>query len=98
MNTITRSLCVGAALLLALTIQVHAQTTAFTYQGVLAENGAPFTGNAEIQATLWLAILHRDLRSPYAALAVQIVFSRERCCVPQTRPDRPERNWDRFAR
>ena len=30
-----------------------AQGTAFTYQGRLAENGSPFSGSAEFQATLW---------------------------------------------
>jgi len=32
-----------------------AQGTAFTYQGRLDSNGAPFNGNAEFQATLWTA-------------------------------------------
>jgi hypothetical protein len=30
-----------------------AQGTAFTYQGRLDDNGAPYTGNAEFQPTLW---------------------------------------------
>ena len=32
---------------------VKAQGTAFTYQGRLEQNGVPFTGNAELQPTLW---------------------------------------------
>ncbi len=41
------------AALLALALGVHAQSTTFTYQGRLTENGAPFNGSAEFQATLW---------------------------------------------
>ncbi len=34
-------------------VQAHAQGTAFTYQGRLATNGAPYTGFAEMQFTLF---------------------------------------------
>jgi len=34
---------------------VRAQGTSFTYQGVLNQNGAPYSGSAEIQFTLWNA-------------------------------------------
>ena len=43
---------------LALLAGVHrtaAQSTAFTYQGSLQENGVPFSGAAELQFTLWNA-------------------------------------------
>ncbi|HAV63355.1 MAG TPA: hypothetical protein DCY13_13440 [Verrucomicrobiales bacterium] len=39
--------------LLCLAPAARAQTTTFNYQGRLVENGAPFTGNAEFQFTLW---------------------------------------------
>lgn len=39
--------------LLAAASGVRAQGTAFTYQGFLTENGAPYTGSAELQPTLW---------------------------------------------
>ena len=34
-------------------LSTFAQGTAFTYQGRFTDNGAPYTGNAEFQATLW---------------------------------------------
>src|SRR5688572_6056859 len=46
------SLLVAIALL-ALTFYSPGQGTTFTYQGRLNDNGGPFTGNAEFQATLW---------------------------------------------
>jgi len=41
--------------LLAGVHQTAAQSTAFTYQGSLQENGVPFSGAAELQFTLWNA-------------------------------------------
>jgi hypothetical protein len=46
------------ALLVLATFSLHlstafAQGTAFTYQGRFAENGVPYTGEAEFRATLW---------------------------------------------
>lgn len=38
---------------IALVPELHAQGTAFTYQGRLTDNVAPYTGSAEFQATLW---------------------------------------------
>lgn len=32
---------------------LHAQGSAFTYQGVFTQNGAPFSGTVEMQFTLW---------------------------------------------
>ena len=40
---------------LAAALNLSAQSTAFTYQGRLTDNGAPYTGSAEVQATLWNA-------------------------------------------
>ncbi len=46
-----------AALLSAVvTAQLHAQGTAFTYQGALNENGVPYTGLAEMRFTLFNAV------------------------------------------
>ncbi len=42
--------------LLAGVIHAHAQSTAFTYQGRFNTNGAPYTGSAEFQFTLWDAL------------------------------------------
>ena len=39
--------------LLGLVSDLHAQGTAFTYQGRLESSGSPYTGDAEFQATLW---------------------------------------------
>jgi hypothetical protein len=44
---------VAALLLSCLVPAARAQTTTFTYQGYLTVNGAPFTGDAEFQPTLW---------------------------------------------
>ena len=40
-------------LLSAISFYAHAQGTAFTYQGRLNTNGAPYSGSAEFQFTLW---------------------------------------------
>jgi len=53
MNTPSRALL--CALLFA-GGAAQGQSTAFTYQGVLQQNGVPHTGNAEIQPTLWGAV------------------------------------------
>lgn len=45
-----------ALLSVAFTAELHAQSTTFSYQGHLAENGVPFTGSAEFQFTLWDAV------------------------------------------
>jgi hypothetical protein len=48
--------CIRFALLASLVLILHeaaAQSTAFTYQGVLAANGTPVNGPAEVQFTLW---------------------------------------------
>ncbi len=45
-----------AILLFSLASAVQAQTTAFTYQGRLEIGGAPYTGNAEFEPTLWTAV------------------------------------------
>jgi len=37
----------------ALTTNLHAQTTAFTYQGFFADNGEPFSAPVEFQFSLW---------------------------------------------
>ena len=39
--------------LFASAMMSHGQGTAFTYQGALNQNGAPYTGSAEMQFTLW---------------------------------------------
>src|SRR5205809_290289 len=46
-------LTVGIALLAGASFQAPAQGGAFTYQGVLSQNGAGFTGSAEFQPSLW---------------------------------------------
>ncbi len=51
-NTITRLLGVGAALLLAVTIQLRAQTSAFTYQGALSQNSQPANGTYDFMFRL----------------------------------------------
>jgi hypothetical protein len=47
---------VTVLVLLGALSQADAQGTAFTYQGRLDSGGAPFTGQAESQATLWNAL------------------------------------------
>ena len=42
-------------LLFSICVHVFAQGTAFTYQGRLDSGGAPYTGSAEFQPTLWVA-------------------------------------------
>ncbi len=53
MNTQTLAALAAALALMALNQAAHAQGTAFIYQGRLDSDGTPYTGNAEIQATLW---------------------------------------------
>jgi hypothetical protein len=48
--------CLFGVALLGTGLKAAAQGTAFTYQGRLTENDAPYTGNAEFQATLWDAL------------------------------------------
>ena len=50
----TTVLAAGLAFLVLFHLQpVFAQGTVLTYQGRLSQNGAPFTGIAEIAPTLW---------------------------------------------
>lgn len=49
----SQSIIAAALLGVLFTTGLHAQSTAFTYQGRFAENGEPFTGEAEFQFTLW---------------------------------------------
>ena len=50
----TTVLAAGLAFLVLFHLQpVFAQGTVLTYQGRLSQNGAPFTGFAEIAPTLW---------------------------------------------
>src|ERR1700761_6528430 len=46
-------LCAGILIFNFAVSTASAQGTAFTYQGRLNQNGAPYTGNAEFQASLW---------------------------------------------
>jgi hypothetical protein len=46
------SFVVAIALSVAATAS-QAQSTSFTYQGMLQQSGAPYTGSAELQPTLW---------------------------------------------
>ncbi len=48
-------LIIGMSLLSYSVASVNAQGTAFTYQGRLDQNGVPYSGSAEFQATLWNA-------------------------------------------
>jgi hypothetical protein len=52
MKTSMKILFVASSLLGAVG-HLHAQGTAFTYQGRLDNGGAPYSGSAEFQATLW---------------------------------------------
>jgi len=56
MKTKIISLITTLLVLLAGRPNGNAQGTAFTYQGRLDSGGAPFTGNAEFQPTLWSAM------------------------------------------
>jgi trimeric autotransporter adhesin len=52
MKTSIRTLLAALILLTGVT-HVHAQGSAFTYQGRLTDSGNVYTGNAEFQVTLW---------------------------------------------
>jgi len=54
-QNIKMKLIVTTLLSVAFNVALNAQSTAFTYQGRFAENGQPFTGQAEFQFTLWNA-------------------------------------------
>src|SRR5687767_3517862 len=49
----TVSVVLQITLIIIGAVLAHAQGTGFTYQVRLAENGSPYNGNAEFQATLW---------------------------------------------
>lgn len=44
----------------------------FTYQGVLKSGGAPFTGNADFQFTLWDQLVGGSISGTYTATAVSV--------------------------
>jgi hypothetical protein len=48
-----RILILAVLSLIVVTTSLHAQGTAFTYQGRLNTNSAPYSGSAEFQFTLW---------------------------------------------
>lgn len=49
----TKCLIVFAAVALSSISSLYAQGSAFTYQGLLSDSGARFTGSMELEATLW---------------------------------------------
>lgn len=48
--------CISAAVVMFSAHLIFAQTTAFTYQGKLAVDGSPVSGNYDFQFTLWDAV------------------------------------------